>query len=185
MNSIDADTVIQLSLIREIDRVFRRAHIRYWLRGGWALDFLRGKITRPHSDIDLVTWKHHALRVRRHLVASGFDLMKNLGEQMDFAKSGQQISIVFIARDQEGRICTPNIPEWEWLPKALSLPPYRLQGISCHVISPEQLLNEKEGYQQGTGQPLRPKDLQSMADPPTTYPMAAGSIAKSGINQYN
>jgi hypothetical protein len=89
--------------------------------------------------------------------------MKDLGVQMDFAKSGQQISIVFIARDQEGRICTPNIPEWEWLPQALSLPPYRLQGISCHVISPEQLLSEKEGYQQGTGQPLRPKDLQSMA----------------------
>ncbi|MFF2458960.1 nucleotidyltransferase domain-containing protein [Peribacillus simplex] len=31
-------------------------NIDLWLRGGWVMDFLLGKITRSHSDIDLVTW---------------------------------------------------------------------------------------------------------------------------------
>jgi hypothetical protein len=30
------------------------------------------------------------------------------------------------------------------------------------VVDPRQLLAEKEGYERGTGRPLRPKDLESI-----------------------
>ncbi len=53
----DTGNEAQLRVIREIAELFGAAHIRFWLRGGWALDFLLGEITRPHGDIDPVTWR--------------------------------------------------------------------------------------------------------------------------------
>jgi hypothetical protein len=35
-------TARQLTLIRELSRLMGDANIRFWLRGGWALDFLLG-----------------------------------------------------------------------------------------------------------------------------------------------
>lgn len=155
---INADTLTQFALIQEIDAIFDIASINFWLRGGWALDFLLGRITRAHSDIDLVTWKYHSSQVQELLTRAGFAFDRDLGIQMDFVKASQDISVCYVAETEDNRIFTPDIPEWIWVPKALALPPYQLEGLSCDVISPEQMLDEKETYEEGTGRPPRPKD---------------------------
>ncbi|TKG98559.1 hypothetical protein FC682_26360 [Peribacillus simplex] len=38
------------------------------------IDFLLGKITRLHSDIDLVTWIQHREHLEQALVSSGFQI---------------------------------------------------------------------------------------------------------------
>ncbi|MFD9628980.1 nucleotidyltransferase domain-containing protein [Peribacillus muralis] len=45
----------QLIILREIKEICLSLNFNLWLRGGWAIDFLLGRITRSHSDIDLVT----------------------------------------------------------------------------------------------------------------------------------
>jgi hypothetical protein len=42
----------QLDVLREIVQILTYLRVRFWLRGGWALDFLQGAVTRPHADID-------------------------------------------------------------------------------------------------------------------------------------
>lgn len=34
--------------MNEISAISEKLEIEFWLRGGWAIDFLLGKITRPH-----------------------------------------------------------------------------------------------------------------------------------------
>ena len=46
----------QFRLLAEIARTLDEAGIAFWLRGGWALDFLVGRIRHDHADIDLVAW---------------------------------------------------------------------------------------------------------------------------------
>jgi hypothetical protein len=41
----------QLALLREIDHFLGTGRIHYWLRGGWAMDFLLGEATREHDAI--------------------------------------------------------------------------------------------------------------------------------------
>ncbi|MBV7331203.1 hypothetical protein KFU94_23795 [Chloroflexi bacterium TSY] len=159
---IDADTLIQFALIREIDAIFRRVDLPFWLRGGWAIDFLLGQITRSHSDIDLVTWKRHSSQVRDLLTLADFAFDSDIGIQMDFTKTGQEISIIFIGKNVSGQIFTPDVPEWIWLPNALSLPACQLCDLWCPVLSPEQMVDEKKSYKEGTGRPPRPKDLRSL-----------------------
>jgi hypothetical protein len=31
-------------------------HLDYWVFGGWAVDLYAGRVTRPHSDIDVAIW---------------------------------------------------------------------------------------------------------------------------------
>ena len=161
LNNLSA-TVTQFDLIRDLDLLLGKAQIDYWLRGGWALDFLQGEITRSHSDIDLAAWKRDAGRLRACLDAAGYKFERDLGVQMDFTKAGQELSVVFIAFDAAGRVYTPDVADWIWHETALGYPPCQLSDLSCRVLSPQHLLAEKLGYEQGTGRPLRPKDQQSI-----------------------
>jgi phosphorylcholine metabolism protein LicD len=53
----------QLELIEEFASLAKAAGVDCWLRGGWALDFLLGRITRPHEDIDLFIWAPDASKL--------------------------------------------------------------------------------------------------------------------------
>ncbi|WP_420643803.1 nucleotidyltransferase domain-containing protein [Candidatus Leptofilum sp.] len=155
------NTKIQFDLISQIQNVLHPAGIPFWLRGGWAVDFLLSRITREHSDIDLVVWKRHAVQLCGFFGQADFTFMRDTGVQYDFTKYGQEISVVFISQNGD-ELFVEGIPEWVWLSGALSLPPQELDGLFCHVLSPEQLLEEKAGYQRGTERPPRTKDLQSI-----------------------
>ncbi len=49
----------QLGALVELDALLSEHRIRYWLFGGWAVDFHLGRVTRAHSDLDIaVEWRH-------------------------------------------------------------------------------------------------------------------------------
>jgi Aminoglycoside-2''-adenylyltransferase len=66
------DNDAQLRILRELEAILGSARIRFWLRGGWALDFHLGRVTRAHADIDVITWLWHRRRLSKALESSGF-----------------------------------------------------------------------------------------------------------------
>lgn len=162
MTTVSGRAEIQLGVLKQLDALLSSWHIRFWLRGGWALDFLLGRITRPHDDLDLVIWARHRERARDRLIGAGFRLTHETDVQVDFDKDDQEISFVFLARNGEGKIVARGIPEWAWRSDALPLRRLFLQGVSARIVNPQQLLDEKEGYERGTGRLPRSKDLDSM-----------------------
>ena len=141
----------QLKVLGEINAIFSSLRARSWLRGGWAIHFLLGQITRPHGDIDLVTWVRHRERLERTLVEAGFQQIPVSELQTDFHKDDVEISFVFLSRARDGRIIANGIPEWVWRFDALPTQRFNLQSISACVLSPHQLLENLEVYEQGTG----------------------------------
>jgi Aminoglycoside-2''-adenylyltransferase len=63
----------QLQLIREFTKLAEEAGVVCWLRGGWALDFLLGRVTRVHEDIDLFIWAEDASTLFPKLEESGYE----------------------------------------------------------------------------------------------------------------
>lgn len=59
-----ADVVIKL--LSSIDRFW------FVLDGGWGVDALLSKQTRPHSDLDLIVLTSELLELKRHLESIGF-----------------------------------------------------------------------------------------------------------------
>jgi hypothetical protein len=82
---VDLRAQTQLAILRQLQDAFAAARVRWWRRGGLAIDFMLGLITRPHRDIDIVVWGRHRRRVYRVLSEAGFAL----------AREGCQTSLTF------------------------------------------------------------------------------------------
>lgn len=52
VHDMDENSEAQVSAITRTLATARDLNIKLWLRGGWAVDFFLGEITRPHRDID-------------------------------------------------------------------------------------------------------------------------------------
>jgi hypothetical protein len=100
-------------LARQSDAQLRAAlsaaGVRFWLRGGWAIDFLIGAVTRAHADVDAVAWRRHRIRVQRALTAAGYDIVRETEKQIDFRKDGVDVTFVFLTR-AGGGIASPRTP---------------------------------------------------------------------------
>jgi lincosamide nucleotidyltransferase A/C/D/E len=58
----------------EILEALERAGVDAWVDGGWGVDALLGRQTRPHEDLDLVVALDRVDRIRAALGAAGFTL---------------------------------------------------------------------------------------------------------------
>lgn len=140
---------------------FARRRVRLWLRGGWALDFFLGRVTRAHDDVDFVTWLRHAPRVKATMLALGYRAVPTMPPHLKFRKRRQEVGIIFVERVGPGRV--RGMPtDWGWVSGALLETPRHLGSAVARVVSPAQLLAEKLSYQRNTGRPLRPKDRESI-----------------------
>jgi hypothetical protein len=160
----DEQTESQLKVLAEISTISKTIGIEFWLRGGWAIDFLLGKITRPHSDIDLITWIQNRERIEDELVKVGYEKTPVKEEfrdrQSDFRKGKVDITLGYISRSNDGNIIMNGLPEWIWRSDSLFSQTFLLNGISAQVLNPKQLLEEKEVYKQ-IGRTPRQKDEES------------------------
>jgi len=125
------------------------------------VDFLLGRITRPHADLDLVVWQRHRRRIQRALVADGFRLERELPVQTDLVQDAVDVTFVFLERASDGSIVGHGMPEWVWRTDALPPARHCLGGICARVVAPIQMLDDQEGYEAATGRPPRPKDAQT------------------------
>jgi Aminoglycoside-2''-adenylyltransferase len=159
---MDAATKTQFSIIRELVLLLGDAHIRFWLRGGWAVDFHSGLVAQRHKDVDLVTWSRHRGRVRRLLEQNAYRTVRFDVPQIFFEKDGQEVNFAMIRRGHDGAIVTPELEYWPWPEGAFSGPPRTLHGMTCRVLTVAALLEEKESYEAFRRVPLRPKDEVSV-----------------------
>jgi Aminoglycoside-2''-adenylyltransferase len=157
-----AANAAQLELLDEVAHTLDAVEIRFWLRGGWALDFHLGRPTREHADVDLVTWLRHCERIRDLLLGRGFAAVAGYHEpQLVLEKNGQQASFIFVVR-RGGRVVVPGYEAWPFIPGSFPDAPKTLGGVSARVLSPESLLHEKLHHEEWSGRPLRAKDRASI-----------------------
>lgn len=154
---------VQLGLIQEVGRVLGQAKIRWWLRGGWAIDFHLGRFTRRHDDVDLVTWLRHRERIRRLLLAAGFrEVAGYRPPQLVVEKFGEEVSFLFIAH-HDRQIVVPGYEPWPFRPGVFSPRAACFKGVQARLVSADELLYEKQRHHEWSGRPLRSKDHDSIA----------------------
>lgn len=163
-HDLHVQTMTQLEVLREISLVFSSLQYDFWLRGGWAIDFLFGRVTRLHDDIDLVTWIHHRAKIEQALKEADYEQIPVRepfnGRQSDFRKETVDLQIAYVSRLKNGSIILNDLPEWEWRFDSLLEHIFVLNGISARVMNPRQLLQEKDDYEED-GRIPRPKDFES------------------------
>ena len=135
--------------------------IDIWIDGGWGVDALLHRQSRPHKDLDIVLEHRHLARFEQFLVSRGYYRTKREIERpFNFVladRGGREIDVHVISLDENGNgIYGP--PE-----SALAYPADSLTGTGAisgsvvRCISPQWMVKFHSGYE------LTEKDYQDVS----------------------
>lgn len=139
----------QLSALAEVHAFLEAGALDYWLFGGWAVDFHVGRITRPHSDLDLAVWLQQLPRIRRLLEGAGWRHAPQPDEDggTGFERRGIRLELTFLVREPDGGICTPlRDARPRWAEDAFGDDFVELDGVTCRVVSRASLVRSKSRF---------------------------------------
>ena len=87
-------------------RAMEHSGITVWIDGGWGVDALLGKQTRPHSDLDIAIQQEDVANIRALLESQGYREIKlEIARPYNFVlgdDKGREIDIHVIALDAKG-----------------------------------------------------------------------------------
>ncbi|MFF0742725.1 nucleotidyltransferase domain-containing protein [Streptomyces sp. NPDC004111] len=160
----------QLRQIAETVRIADGRGITLWLRGGWAMDFHLGEVTRPHGDIDWFARVQDAPLLADALLGHGYRPVPGPPPdlQLDFEKEGLESSFTLVDRDAQGRVVVAGGPwKGEPWPAGMLDPdagPGRLGDVSCPIVAPRAQIEIKRMMPVwDPSRPRRPKDAADIA----------------------
>jgi len=152
---VHADDVIYL-----YQRLAARG-IPVWLTGGWGIDALLGKQTRPHKDIDLFVSLDDVISLRTFLAQDGYELKELWSEnRWDVDSTGAETATAFVLQDAQGREVDVHavhfderggvIPMWEAEGFAIRQEDLagkgRIAGFAVQCLTPEMQVYCHTGY---------------------------------------
>ncbi|WP_309144168.1 nucleotidyltransferase domain-containing protein [Streptomyces sp. BR123] len=158
----------QLRLIGETVDITKALGVEVWLRGGWAMDFFIGEVTRDHEDIDWFAWAEDAAALTEALMRSGWQPVPGppSGQQVDFAKEGVESSFALLDRDRYGRVVVAGGP-WVgelWPEGMLAGSVGGVGAVRCRIISTGAQIEIKRMTPVWVpGRPRRTKDAEDIA----------------------
>jgi lincosamide nucleotidyltransferase A/C/D/E len=135
--------------------------IHIWIDGGWGVDALLHRQTRPHKDLDIVIEDQHLIGFERFLVSRGYHRTKREIERpFNFVladRGGREIDVHVISLDENGNgIYGP--PENGLMYPADSLTGTgMICGCAVRCISPQWMVKFHSGYE------LTEKDYQDVS----------------------
>lgn len=158
----------QLAAIAEVREVSRGLAVDIWLRGGWAVDFYLGRVTRDHSDVDWFVWSGHLDAVTERLTDLGWECVDTgSGPHRTMTRHDVHMSFQAMA---PGAGTAPVIVDGplvgEHWPAAMIADGQvgRIGAQDCLTISPAAQLRLKRMTPQWfPGRTTRPKDLEDIA----------------------
>jgi hypothetical protein len=148
----------QLHLIREVAELLEGGGVRFWLSGGWAVDFRARRITREHSDVDIVVYHEDQPRLMALLAGAG---LVPVGERPGiawFERDGLRLETTFITESGEDLV-TPGYESWPWPQESFPENEVSLSGVSVRAVSVGGLLDMKRGFAERLGRPRRSYDV--------------------------
>ncbi|WP_228986668.1 nucleotidyltransferase domain-containing protein [Micromonospora sp. DH13] len=158
----------QLAAIAETVTVARAVGVALWLRGGWAMDFALGEVTRPHVDVDWYCWRDDADRLAEALGARGWRVAPRLpvDVQLELVRDDVELSVAYLSRDAAGQVVVGAGP-WAGTPLPagmLDAPPGRIGDLAAPVVAVAAQIEFKEMFPVWMpDRPRRPKDAADLA----------------------
>jgi hypothetical protein len=141
-------TARQLAIIAEVIGIAGAAEVKIWLRGGWAMDFYLGHITRDHTDIDFFTWAATADTLVAELAGHGYHSLTGPPsvQQRDLAKHEEEVSFALVDLNRSGEIVVAGGP-WAGEPFPQAAPHNktgRIGAVECAVVNPHGQIEIKQ-----------------------------------------
>ncbi|HVM55899.1 MAG TPA: hypothetical protein VMT74_00460 [Gaiellaceae bacterium] len=183
---MDGDALAQLGALGGVCRALEDVDARYWLYGGWAVDFHAGAVTRRHSDLDLAIWLDDLPRIASRLEREGW--MHSPSPDDDggtaFVRGEVRLELAYLVRDEDGTISTPHRGgrRGRWSEEALGTDVRELNGVRAHVVGLTPLSRSKASPRDDPAEAAKDKaDAEVLsrlvaAHPPRDQPTESAKI---------
>lgn len=128
--------------------------IKIWIDGGWGVDALLGRQTRPHGDLDIAIQQKDVAKLRGLLEAQGYKQVKQ-DNQWNFVlgdDKGHAVDLHAFVLDELG-----NVVEGSPYPPASLTGTGFIEGQTVRCISAEYMVKFHSGYE------LRDKDFKDVS----------------------
>lgn len=145
---MDSDARAQLRALGQVVRALDEIDARYWLYGGWAVDFHAGSLTRHHADLDLAVWLDDLPRIALRLGNEGWVHRPSPDDDggTAYVRGDVRLELACLVRDEEdGTIYTPHNAgrRGRWSEEALGTDVRELNGVRAHIVSLTPLSRSK------------------------------------------
>jgi lincosamide nucleotidyltransferase A/C/D/E len=134
--------------VLELLGLLRSAGVRATLDGGWGVDALLGRETRPHEDLDLVVALADAPRIQDALAPLGFALHEDqLPVRFVLRREDEQIDLHTVTFDPEGGGVQPQPSGGAFRYPPEGFVTGRVRGESVPCVSPAVQILCHLGYE--------------------------------------
>jgi lincosamide nucleotidyltransferase A/C/D/E len=145
----------------DLYRAFNDAGIRVWVDGGWAVDALLGRQTRPHQDLDIAIEQCDVATLRELLAARGYsDVPRDDTSAWNFVlgdDQGRDVDVHVMIFDPGGNGRYGPAEKGMMYPAASLTGAGMIDGMAVKCISAESMVKFKTGYE------LSEKDFADVA----------------------
>ena len=147
--------------VLELYNALEKLGIEVWIDGGWGVDALLEKQTRPHKDLDIVIQQKDVARLRELLEAHGCKEIKlEIARPHNFVLAdshGHEIDVHVIILDEQGNGIYGPAENGEMYPVDALAGIGIIAGQTVKCISPRWTINFHSGYE------LKETDYQDVA----------------------
>ena len=145
-------------------QLLERYHIRFWVMGGWGVDTLLRRETRPHKDLDLLVALGDLTTFWQVIGEHGFRLQYEWEERRWIERDGTRWATAFVVADPQGRELDVHVIDLGPDGAILQLydPPWAfpisitaeggIAGVTVPCVSKEMQLAMHNGYELPEGQ---------------------------------
>lgn len=139
----------------------KKLGVDIWIDGGWGVDALLEKQTRPHKDLDIAIQQKHVAKLRELLEARGYQEIKlEIARPHNFVladNQGREIDVHVIVLDEQGNGIYGPAENGEIYPRDALAGVGIIAGQSVRCISVEWTINFHSGYE------LKEKDYKDVS----------------------
>jgi lincosamide nucleotidyltransferase A/C/D/E len=150
---------VQLTDVAEVLEALESAHVPVWVAGGWGVDLLVGRETRPHRDLDLLVDADGHDVCMATLAALGYEVETDwLPIRIEVvAGNGRWVDVHPVRFDENGRGLQGERSgeHFEYPPESFTLG--HIGDLTAGCLSAERQREGHEGYE------LRPQDRHDLA----------------------
>ena len=140
---------------------FTKLSVRIWIDGGWGVDALLGRQTRPHKDLDIVIQEKDLATLEHLLGAQGYRRIKpDIERPFNFVlgdDEGHEIDVHVIVVNERGDGIYGPAENGHMYPADSLQGSGTIDGHPVSCISPEWMVKFHSGYE------LKEKDFRDVS----------------------